>query len=303
MLRTWRVGRDLWLALDTAATADASVARPDLVIGQYFDPAFVPEPDDTLAGLDAGGATCAYQVQVETLQGAPSHRLLSTLGVVSTELVSFGPEVAAGVPGYIWGAPLLGLLGAGGGGGGGGSSGGGGGGTPVLGAPWLSGSELAGGLNRAEAADGTTLSVRLPTGVAAGDVVTTTLTRPGGGTFTLTTTLTAADVAAGEVSQAIARSAFNQADGTWNARSALSRGGVSGTAASLSFVVDTTPPCAPTVSVPESAGGLSAEEAADGTAVVVKLRTACTAAAPMARRQWLFPYSDQFFFRKTAVWY
>ncbi|MFZ4650640.1 MAG: Ig-like domain-containing protein [Rubrivivax sp.] len=273
VLRAWRVGRDLWIALDTQAPADASVARPDVVIGQYFDPAFVPHPDDTLVGLDEGGATRPYQIQLETLQGAAAHRVLSTLGVVSTELVSFGPEIAAAVPAYAWGAPLLGLLAAGGGGGGGssGGGGGGGGGTPILGAPTLSGAELAGGLNRAEAADGTTLTVRLPAGAAVGDVVTTTLTRPDGGTFTLTSTLSAADITAGEISQAVSASALTQADGAWSVRSALSRGAVAGTAASLSFTVDTVAPGAPTVSVPEGAGGLSAAEATDGTTAVVRL--------------------------------
>ena len=78
-LRVWRVGSDLWIALDTQDVVDASVARPDLVIGHYFDPAFVANPADSLVGLDDNALLRTYMVSIEGVQQGPLHRELSTL--------------------------------------------------------------------------------------------------------------------------------------------------------------------------------------------------------------------------------
>jgi hypothetical protein len=169
-LRVWRVANDLWIALDTQATVDASVARPDLVIGQYFDPTFVASPADSLVGLDDNALLRIYMVSAEGLQGAPAHRELSTLASVNTQIIEFPrlevQPAAAAMPMLLPGLLAGGLAAAaagGGGGGGGGSSG-----TPPVvdtlkpGLPSLAAPEAAAGLNRQEAADGTSLVVSLP---------------------------------------------------------------------------------------------------------------------------------------------
>lgn len=276
-LRVWRVARDLWIALDTQAVTDASLARPDLVIGQYFDPAFVANPADSLVGLDENGLLRSYMVSVEGAQPGALHRELSTLVSVTTQIIEFPRlEVQAigGVPmlipGLLGGVALAAAAGGGGGGGGGNTPPPPGGNTP--GTPTLSAPETASGLNQQEAADGTSLVIGLPANAAVGDVVTTVLTRPNGSTLTLSATLSATDIASGTLAQSIAPTALTGADGNWSASTTIARGANASAAAVLSFAVDTAAPLAPgPISIPEAVGGITATEAADGTVITVRL--------------------------------
>ena len=127
-LRVWRVANDLWIALDTQAAVDASVARPDLVIGHYFDPTFVASPADSLVGLDDNALLRIYMVSAEGLQPGAAHGELSTLASVTTQIIEFPrlevQPAAAGMPMIVPGllAGVLAGAAAGGGGGGGGGA-------------------------------------------------------------------------------------------------------------------------------------------------------------------------------------
>ncbi|WP_146179684.1 beta strand repeat-containing protein [Limnohabitans parvus] len=108
------------------------------------------------------------------------------------------------------------------------------------------------GVNAAEAASagGTPVVSLLPVGAVAGDVVTTTVTKPGGGTLTLTTTLSGADILAGRISQLIPSSELSNANnGAWTTSTTLSHNNVAGTATPGGFTLDTLAPAAPTADV------------------------------------------------------
>lgn len=108
------------------------------------------------------------------------------------------------------------------------------------------------GVNAAEAASagGTPVVSLLPVGAVAGDVVTTTVTKPGGGTLTLTITLTGADILAGRISQLIPSSELSNANnGAWTTSTTLSHNNVAGTATPGGFTLDTVAPAAPAADV------------------------------------------------------
>ncbi len=97
-------------------------------------------------------------------------------------------------------------------------------------------------VDAAEAADGTPIESLLPADAVAGDTITTVVTKPDGSTITLTAVLTAADIAAGRISQLIAGSALN-VDGAWTTRTTITDVAGNTSPASVGeFLLDTTPP-------------------------------------------------------------
>ncbi|MBU6188747.1 MAG: FG-GAP repeat protein, partial [Betaproteobacteria bacterium] len=109
------------------------------------------------------------------------------------------------------------------------------------------------GVNRAEAVSsgGTPLVITLPADARVGDTVATVVTKPGGGTITLSTVLSAADLppaqggtAAGSgpftITQVIADSRLSP-DGAWTTSTVITdQAGNAGAAAAGSFTLDTT---------------------------------------------------------------
>ena len=123
--------------------------------------------------------------------------------------------------------------------------------TEAPGAPGVSLPESPYAVNAAEAANvgGTPLDISLPGNAAVGDVVTTTVTLPNGSTRTLSSVLTAADLAAGTVTQVIPTADLT-VDGTWSTSTTVTDlAGNTGPARTRSFVLDTTPPAAPVADV------------------------------------------------------
>lgn len=110
--------------------------------------------------------------------------------------------------------------------------------------------EASGGVNAAEAADGTALDVALPADAVVGDTLTTVVTKPDGSTFNLVHVLTAADIEAKGVRQSIPDASLKDAngkyiDGTWTTTTTLTDAANNvSTAATGSFVLDTTAPAA-----------------------------------------------------------
>ncbi|WP_416547868.1 beta strand repeat-containing protein [Limnohabitans sp. DCL3] len=123
--------------------------------------------------------------------------------------------------------------------------------TEAPGEPGVSLPESGFGVNAAEAASmgGTPLDISLPGNATVGDVVTTTVTLPDSTTLTLSSVLTAADVAAGTVTQVIPTANLT-VDGTWNTSTAITDlAGNTGPARAGSFELDTTAPAAPAADV------------------------------------------------------
>ncbi|WP_143473853.1 Ig-like domain-containing protein [Limnohabitans sp. G3-2] len=123
--------------------------------------------------------------------------------------------------------------------------------TQAPGEPGVSLPEAPYGVNAAEAASlgGTPLDISLPGNAAVGDVVTTTVTLPNGSTLTLSSVLTAADLAAGTVTQVIPTANLT-VDGTWSTHTTVTDlAGNTGPARAGSFVLDTTAPAAPAADV------------------------------------------------------
>ncbi|MEB3265106.1 MAG: Ig-like domain-containing protein, partial [Cyanobacteriota bacterium] len=89
---------------------------------------------------------------------------------------------------------------------------------------------------------GTPLVVDLPANALVGETVTTLVTKPGGATLTLSTVLTAADLAAGSITQTIPTADLSP-DGNWTTSTTLvdPSGNVS-PASTNSFSLDVTPP-------------------------------------------------------------
>jgi len=130
----------------------------------------------------------------------------------------------------------------------------------------------AGGINAAEAADGTVVLVSLSgIGATAGDTVTVNW----GGEI-LTHVLTAGDILAGSVEVAVPPETIAaQGDGEFNVTASLTDtvGNVGADSPATIVSVDTAAPPAPSApAIPENgAGGINASEASNGTQVVVDL--------------------------------
>ncbi len=142
---------------------------------------------------------------------------------------------------------------------------------PPPAAPTVSVPEAAGGINATEAADGVPVLVTLPAGAVAGDVITVSID----GSTPVSYTVTAADVAAPATPISVLLPAADiTAAGQGPATITTTYADAAGNAAApvtTAVDIDTMPPAAPTVSVPEAAGGINATEAADGVPVLVTL--------------------------------
>jgi hypothetical protein len=138
-------------------------------------------------------------------------------------------------------------------------------------APTVSVPEAAGGINATEAADGVPVLVTLPAGAVAGDVITVSID----GSTPITHTVTAAEAAAPATPISVLLPATDiTAAGQGPATITTTYADAAGNAAApvtTAVDIDTMPPAAPTVSVPEAAGGINATEAADGVPVLVTL--------------------------------
>ena len=131
--------------------------------------------------------------------------------------------------------------------------------------------QAAGGINATEAADGVPVLVTLPAGAVAGDVITVSID----GSTPITHTVTAAEAAAlaTPISVLLPAAAITAA-GQGPATITTTYADAAGNAAALvttAVNIDTVAPTAPTVSVPEAAGGINATEAANGVPVLVTL--------------------------------
>ncbi|MBD2060624.1 hypothetical protein H6F88_32295 [Oculatella sp. FACHB-28] len=133
--------------------------------------------------------------------------------------------------------------------------------------------EADGGLNAAEASDGTTVNVTLGlsgTGATVGDILTINW-----GGETVDYTLTTNDIAKGSAVVPITASTIStQGDGTFNITAQLTdqAGNASLGSNPTSITVDRTAPTQPTItSILEAAGGINATEAVDGTTANISL--------------------------------
>jgi hypothetical protein len=145
--------------------------------------------------------------------------------------------------------------------------------TTAPSAPALLIPEAPGGINAAEAANGTPLEITLPVDAVAGDTVTTIVTNPDGTVLVLSTVLTAADITAGAITQLVPSSALT-VDGPWTTSTAITdTAGNTSVPQTGSFTLDTTAPGTPAVALPESLNGVNAAEAASlgGTPLNVTL--------------------------------
>ena len=123
-------------------------------------------------------------------------------------------------------------------------------------------------VNAAEAlsAGGTPLNITLPAGSQAGDVVKTVVTQPDGSVLVLSTTLTAANITAGSISQLIPTSALNT-DGAWTTSTTITdTAGNTGLPSTGGFTLDTTAPAAPTAILAASSdSGLAGDSVTNDT--------------------------------------
>jgi hypothetical protein len=137
-------------------------------------------------------------------------------------------------------------------------------------APTVSVPEAAGGINATEAADGVPVLVTLPAGAVAGDVITVSIDEA-----QVSHTVTAAEAAAPATPISVLLPAADiTAAGQGPATITTTYADAAGNAAApvtTAVNIDTVAPPAPTVSVPEAAGGINATEAADGVPVLVTL--------------------------------
>ena len=101
-------------------------------------------------------------------------------------------------------------------------------------------------VNSSEKNDGSAINIYLPVNAAAGDIVTTVVTRSDGSTFSLVTTLTSVDVASGIISQ-LMTAADLSVEGVCRASTALNHGGTISSPAVQRFVLDTVSPSAPDI--------------------------------------------------------
>ncbi|MEZ5488305.1 MAG: Ig-like domain-containing protein [Steroidobacteraceae bacterium] len=126
-------------------------------------------------------------------------------------------------------------------------------------APTLTIAEAADGyVNQTEASSGggVPMTVALPTGTAAGDVVTLLVDGPGAADTTLSHTVTAANVTAGSASVLIPTAALAANGGYSVTARVTDRAGNDGATSPASvFTVDRTAPAAPTLTIPEAADG------------------------------------------------
>ena len=99
---------------------------------------------------------------------------------------------------------------------------------------------------------GSDLTIYLPGNAVANDVVTTTITRPDGTTFTLTHTLSAAEVTAGIITQTMHATDLSL-DGLCRASTTISHGGTVGATVDQRFVLDTVAPAAPVIALSNGA--------------------------------------------------
>ena len=127
---------------------------------------------------------------------------------------------------------------------------------------------LDGFINAAEKASdgGVPITVSLASGASANDVVTTVVTRPGGATLTLTTTLSASDIAAGSIVQKIATSDLTP-DGNWATSTQWTHGAQSSAAITSAFILQTTLPAPGTIDATN--GNTVTGTAAPGLTVVL----------------------------------
>ena len=144
-----------------------------------------------------------------------------------------------------------------------------------------------GGINAAEASDGTPVVVSLSgTGAISND----TLTINWGGQ-TVNYTLLAGDILAGSVTVTVpAGTITTQGNGTFNVTARLTdgAGNASANSTATSVTVDTVAPTAPSItSIPENGGGgINASEASNGTPVVVGLTGTGAAAGDTLTVNW-----------------
>ena len=147
--------------------------------------------------------------------------------------------------------------------------------------------ECGGGINAAEASNGTPVVVGLTgTGAAAGD----TLTVVWGGQ-TVDYTLLAGDISGNSATVTVpAGTITTQGDGTFNVTAALTDavGNASANSSATSVTVDTVAPAAPSITaIPENGGGgINAAEASNGTPVVVGLAGTGAAAGDTLTVNW-----------------
>ena len=135
--------------------------------------------------------------------------------------------------------------------------------------------ESTSGVNAAEAisAGGTPLEITLPQDTAAGDVVTTVVTKADGTVLVLNHLLTTADITAGTITQLIAASELT-VDGHWTTSTTITDPvGNSSAPQAGGFLLDTQAPGAPSVVLPEASNGVNAAEAASngGTPLDISL--------------------------------
>jgi hypothetical protein len=260
-VRVKRAGNDLQVRID-----DAAEGPIDLVIKDYY-----PEGGE-LVGLNAEGQYVEY-VPVDGQTGYASlGDGLSSIQQLSADAAEMGICVAAvggGSPWLVWGAAGLGAVALA-------AASGGSDAAPAPApappaAPTVSVPEAAGGINATEAADGVPVLVTLPAGAVAGDVITVSID----GSTPVSYTVTAADVAAPATPISVLLPATDiTAAGQGPATITTTYADAAGNAAApvtTAVDIDTMPPAAPTVSVPEAAGGINATEAADGVPVLVTL--------------------------------
>ena len=131
-----------------------------------------------------------------------------------------------------------------------------------------------GGVNAAEASDGTIIQVAVASNAKVGDVLTLTL-GTGGSQQTVTYTVVAGDIGATANVTVGAGNLSALPDGNVPVSATLTDAAGNTTAPSspFSFLLDTTAPAKPTIiAVPENAGGgINANEGADGTTVNIAL--------------------------------
>ena len=121
--------------------------------------------------------------------------------------------------------------------------------------------ESSNGINATEAASagGTPLVTTLPSGLVAGDVVTSVVTKPDGTTLTLSTVLTAADINAGTISQIIPTAELDQ-QGYWSTSTTIAdQAGNTSAPAPGSFTLDTAAPGISLTRVVDDVAGITGQ--------------------------------------------
>ncbi len=144
-------------------------------------------------------------------------------------------------------------------------------------APTLTIAEAANGISASELSDGVQVSAALPVGAAEGDVITFTVTDPSGDVRTVTHTVTGPEVTANTAAVTIPANKLAENGSYSIAASTVDLAGNPGTAGTaVTFTLDTVAPGknadgtnaavpAPVITIAEAAGGITADELADGT--------------------------------------